>query len=156
MWFTMKKRKRKKKPSDGFTRARFALNPARRRFSSERFLRRAFWLAWAAAVLGAGLSARSLLAKEKKVPRVVTGVVLDASENGVAGASVELTDVTTGKKLEIYTPEGGRYLFSDINPHHDYEVQASYKGVSSQVRKASSFDTRNRIVLDLRIPPPKS
>ncbi len=95
-------------------------------------------------------------AKEKKVPRIVTGAVLDENDNGIAGATVALTDLQTGKKDAIYTKDGGLYQFSDLRANHDYEVQASYKGVSSEVRKASSFDTRNRIVLNLKIPSPTS
>jgi hypothetical protein len=34
-------------------------------------------------------------------------------------------------------------------------VQANYKGLTSEVRRASIIDPRNRIVLNLRIPPPK-
>lgn len=93
--------------------------------------------------------------KKAKVPRVVTGIVVDGSENPIVGAVVEMTDVTTGKKTAMYTQEGGHYQFSDLNQNHDYEIQATYKGVSSKVRTASSFDTRKTIRLDLQIPPPK-
>jgi len=94
--------------------------------------------------------------KERKIPRVVTGVVLDEGDNGIAGASVELKNVQTGKKVAMFTQEDGRYQFSDLRPTEDYEVQASYKGASSEVRKASSLDTRQKIVLNLRISLPKS
>jgi hypothetical protein len=94
-------------------------------------------------------------AKEKKPSRVVTGVVSDEVENPLAGAAVVLTDLQTGKKSATYTTREGTYQFTDLQPTHDYEVQATYQGVSSQVRRVSSFDPRNRIVLNLRIPPPK-
>jgi hypothetical protein len=96
-----------------------------------------------------------LAAKEKKISRVVMGLVLDSADNGIVGAAVVLTDLQTGKKVAIFSEEGGRYQFADIKPTHDYEVQASYKGSSSEVRKASSFDARNKIVLNLKIPLPK-
>ncbi len=102
------------------------------------------------------LSGRLLIAKQKKVPRIVTGAVLDDRENAIVGASVVLTDLQTGKKVATYTKEGGLYQFSDLLPSHDYEVKAEYKDASSEVRKASSFDTRNRIVLNLKIGPPKT
>jgi hypothetical protein len=47
------------------------------------------------------------------------------------------------------------YQFSDLQTTRDYEVQAAHQGLASQLRKVSQFDPRNRIVLDLRIPPPK-
>lgn len=102
------------------------------------------------------LVAGGLAAKEKKVSRTVTGQVLDIDENGIARATVTLTDLQTGKKLAIYSSDDGHYEFSDLNTGHDYEVQASHQGVSSDARRVSSFDNRNRFVINLRIPPPKS
>lgn len=96
-----------------------------------------------------------LNAKQKKVIRVVTGEVVDQQDRPLVGAVVEMTDVQTGKKQAMYTQEGGHYEFSGLNQDHDYHLQAKYKGLASEVRTASSFDTRNRIVLNLQIPPPK-
>ncbi len=127
-------------------------------FSSARFYlaRKECWLATLVAVCVSVCSTPELFAKEKKIPRIVTGVVLDEADDGIVGATVELTDLQTGEKLATYTKEGGRYQFSDLQPTHDYEVRANYKSLSSEVRKVSSFDNRNRIVLNLSIPPPKS
>ena len=109
----------------------------------------------AVVMLLCAFSMPGLLAKEKKPTRVVTGVVSDEAENPIAGATVVLTDLQTGKKIAIYTGEGGAYQFSDLQTTRDYEVQAARQGLASQVRKVSQFDPRNRIVLNLRIPPPK-
>jgi len=109
----------------------------------------------AAAVLLCAFSSPGLLAKEKKLIRVVSGVVSDEAENPIVGATVVLTDLQTGKKHAIYTGEGGAYQFSDLQTTRDYEVQAAHQGLASRVRKVSQFDPRNRIVLNLRIPPPK-
>jgi Carboxypeptidase regulatory-like domain len=98
----------------------------------------------------------SVFAKQKKkISRTVTGVVLDGTDNPIAGASVELTDVQTAKKVAIYSEDGGRYQFADLNPAHDYELLALNKNISSDVRKVSSLDDRDRIVVILRIPPSK-
>lgn len=93
--------------------------------------------------------------KKPKIPRVVMGEVTDASDNPIAGAVVEMTNVQTGKKSAMYTQAGGQYQFSGLDPDDDYKVQATYKGVASEARTASSFDTRNTIRLNLQIPPPK-
>jgi hypothetical protein len=116
--------------------------------------RRACGLAAAAGLLFA-FSMPRLVAKEKKPSRVVTGIVSDEAENPIVGAAVVLTDLRTGKKSAAYTGEEGTYQFSDLQPTRDYEVQATHQGLSSQLRKVSSVDPRNRIVLNLRIPPPK-
>ncbi len=128
--------------------------PIPTRFAS--LARQACSLALGAVLLALVVYPPPLIAKEKKIPRRVTGAVLDGSENGIPGASVALTDLQTGKKYAKYTGENGLYEFSDLDPHHDYEVQASFKGASSEARKVSSFDTRNKIVLNLRIPSSKS
>jgi len=109
------------------------------------------------AVCSAAFAVPHLAAKEKKVvSRTVTGAVLDEADNGIVGATVQLTDIQTGKKYAAYSGQGGEYHFSDLKPTHDYEVQASFRGSSSEVRKVSSVDTRNRIVINLTVPSPKS
>ncbi len=116
-----------------------------------RFRRVAVWII--AALLIAHYP--GLVAKEKKPSRTVTGLVSDASENPISGAVVTLTDLSDGKKTATFTSQNGTYHFSDLEQTRDYEIQATYKGDSSRVRKVSSIDPRNRIVLNLRIPPPQ-
>jgi len=79
------------------------------------------------------------------------GRVLNEADDGLAGAVVELTDLKTGRKVAIVAEEGGRYQFSDLELTHDYEVKATYKGASSDTRKASALGER-RVVLNLKIP----
>ncbi|MGD0694255.1 MAG: carboxypeptidase-like regulatory domain-containing protein [Terriglobia bacterium] len=93
------------------------------------------------------------VAKKKTISRTVSGVVLDASDNPIAGATVELSDKYTGKTVAIYTEENGSYQFADLNPNHDYEIQARSQNKSSEVRRLSSLDDRDKIVMNLRIPP---
>ena len=102
------------------------------------------------------ISLPALIAKEKKqVTKTVSGFVLDPNENGIVDAAVSITDMQSGKKFTTVSQEGGRFQFANLSPRHDYEVQAAYQDMSSAVRKVSSLDTRLRIVLNLRIPPPK-
>ena len=104
--------------------------------------------------LGLPLDAGALMAKKKPpLPRAISGRVLDQNDNGISGAAVELTDLQTGKKVDIFSEADGRYQFSDLAPTHDYQVHATYKGVSSETRKASSLEER-QLILNLHIPPP--
>ena len=75
--------------------------------------------------------------RRQKAPttKTVSGVVTDKAENGINGATVTLKDLQTGKTVAIYTEANGQYQFSDLDPHHDYEIQASFKGVSSETRQ---------------------
>jgi hypothetical protein len=99
----------------------------------------------------------SLTAKQKQPPtKTIQGKVLDGSSSPIVGAGVQLTDVTTGKTLAMYSEAGGRFVFTGLKPTDDYRVQATYKGQQSDVRKASSLNGDNLVVLNLTIPPPGS
>jgi hypothetical protein len=102
--------------------------------------------------------ASGLAAKKQKAPttKTVTGQVLDKSDHGISGAEVTLKDLQTGKVVAIYAEADGQYQFSDLDPHHDYEVQANSKGAASETRQVTSFDTRWKVVINLTIPPPSS
>ena len=93
--------------------------------------------------------------QKKKISRTVSGVVLDGTNNPIVGASVELNDITSGKKIAIYSAEGGHYQFADLDPYHDYELRALNNDISSGVHKVSTLDDRDNIVVILRIPPSK-
>ena len=108
-----------------------------------------------AAILVIALSVPLVQAKEQKPSRTVAGVVTDEAENPIAGAVVVLTDLQTGKKNATYTGADGAYQYADLQVTRDYEIQASFKGISSRLRKVSSVDPRKRVTVNLRIPPPK-
>jgi len=126
------------------------------RFSPRRFC-------WGVRILSSLLAVTWLfcvpaLAAKQKAPttKTVSGVVMDKAENGIGGAEVTLKDLQTGKTMAIYAEANGQYHFSDLDPHHDYEIQARFKGVASETRQVSSIDTRRKLVIDLTISPPGS
>lgn len=114
-------------------------------------------LALAFAGLWLAFASTPLMAKRRKPPtsKTVVGQVLDPSGNGIMGAAVEMTNLTTGKKTAIYAGAGGHFTFTDLKFTQDYQFRAHYKGQSSEIRKVSSWDTRTNLVLNLHIPPPK-
>ncbi len=87
--------------------------------------------------------------------RTISGVVTDDADNTLQGATIELTDVQTGKVLDIYSQADGKYLYTDLRFDHDYTVKAMYKGSSSEVRRISILETRWTLVLNLTVPQPK-
>jgi hypothetical protein len=123
---------------------------------SERTGRRAWRLAalacaLAVAVLACG--AATAAAKEKKPPsKTVSGTVFDEAGNPIEGATVELSDLQTGKVLAMYSQPGGTYQFGDLSLDHDYKLKATYKGKSSEERHVSSIDDRTRPVINLTVP----
>lgn len=97
----------------------------------------------------------NLPAKQKPpVTKTISGAVLDASNNGISGASVMLTDSETHRTTAIYSGTKGFYSFSGLDPNHNYHVQAKYRGMVSELRGVSAFDTRTRIVINLVLNPP--
>lgn len=118
---------------------------------------RACAVALALATLWLALDAAPSMAKRRKPPtsKTVIGQVFDASDNPIVGAAVEMTDLTTGKTTAIYSGPEGHFTFTDLKLTEDYQFKAHYKGQSSDVRKASSWDTRFDLVLNLHIPAPK-
>ena len=102
------------------------------------------------------LGGPAALAKQKKpYTKTVSGVVMDEADNGITGAMIELADAQSGKVLDIYSQRGGAYQFTDLSFDHDYTLQATFKGSSSELRHVSSIDLRSRLVLNLTIPGPK-
>lgn len=118
---------------------------------------RACALALAAATLGLTLGAPSAMARKKKLPttKTVRGVVLDASGNGIGGAAVEMTNLSTGTKTAIFADTGGRFMFAGLKTFDDYQFRATYQGKTSEIRKVTSYDNRLRVQVNLHIPPPK-
>ncbi len=109
------------------------------------------------AALWLAFGSTALLAKREKPPtsKTVVGQVFDASDNPIAGAAVEMTNLTTQKTSAIYTGPDGHFTFTDLKLTQDYQFKAHYKGQTSEVRKVSSWDTRFNLVLNLHIPAPK-
>lgn len=100
------------------------------------------------------LSGAPALVAKQKTPQVktISGIVTDEAGNAIQGAMLEMKDLQTGKVLDIYSQDGGQYQFSDLRFDHDYDIQATFKDVSSEVRQVSSFDTRARLTMNFVIP----
>lgn len=94
-------------------------------------------------------------AAKQKPPatKTISGQVLNASSEGILGASVLLTDLQTHKTDAIYSGANGAYNFSGLDTHHDYQIQAKYNGMTSGAREVSSLDPRLQIVVNLTIAP---
>lgn len=134
-----------------------AVASCRRRAGSTTAVTRALALVLALAVVWIASDAVPLMARKKKPPtsKTVRGQVFNAKDNAIAGAAVEMTDLTTHKTSAIYTGPEGHFLFTGLSLNQDYQFRAHYKGKTSEVRKVSSWDTRTSLVLNLHIPAPK-
>ena len=154
MFYRKRKRKGNKRTGSGITDAAvYGLRSSQIYPGFGRLVTRACALASASICL-VMLCMPELVAKEKKpITKTIAGAVLDAADNPIVGAAVELNDVQAGKKFAKYSQENGKYQFTDLDPKHDYEVQASFKGMASEIRRVSSLDDRRLVVLNLTLTP---
>jgi hypothetical protein len=97
------------------------------------------------------------LPKEKKdkapTSRTVTGKVVDSGGQPLEGALVTLTDTQSHEKTTIITKKDGRYGFGDLSFTIDYELQARYKDLTSELKKLSQYDHKPNVVRILEVGP---
>ena len=86
----------------------------------------------------------------KDVPsRELKGIVRDVNDNPVQGAIVTVTNLKTKAAKSFVTKADGRYLFDQLIKADDYEVKARFRGRDSETKKLSTFDPREKPVLNL-------
>lgn len=56
------------------------------------------------------------LAYSQTVSGIISGSVVDSSNSAVAGATVRLTDSTTGDRRKMQTDSNGEFVFSPVLP----------------------------------------
>jgi hypothetical protein len=83
--------------------------------------------------------------------RLLTGKVLDGSDNPLPNAVVYLTNTHTRSiKTYIVGPDGA-YRFPALQPSLDYEVYAQYNNRKSGTKTVSQFDDRTQVYISLKI-----
>lgn len=93
--------------------------------------------------------------KQDSNTRSVSGAVRDASDNTVEGAVVQMKDTKTLQVRSFITQKDGTYHFHGLSTNVDYELRADYSGASSGVKTLSSFDSRPKAVINLKLEPKK-
>ncbi len=83
--------------------------------------------------------------------RTVSGTVLDKQDNPVPAAIVYLENRRTKAIRTLLSDDHGLYHFSGLDPNVDFEIHAELNGLTSTIRTVSTFDTRNEIVMDLKL-----
>jgi uncharacterized protein YdeI (BOF family) len=83
--------------------------------------------------------------------RSVQGTVSTAGDSAVDGAVVQLKNTKTLQIRSFITKDGGTYYFQGLSPDVDYELKAEHQGTASPVRTLSSFDSRKKAVMNLKL-----
>jgi hypothetical protein len=113
-----------------------------------------FRLGCAAALLAAcalPLAAQGKRTKEDTSTRTLQGTVFDPQDRPVNGAVVQLKDMRTLQVRSFITQDQGAYHFSGLKVDTDYQVKATYSGMSSDAKNLSVFDNRRTPVLNLKL-----
>jgi hypothetical protein len=88
---------------------------------------------------------------KKDTTRLLTGKVLDGSDNPLPDAVVYLTNThTRAVKTYIVGPDGA-YRFPALQPSLDYEVYAQFNTRKSGTKTVSQFDDRTQVYISLKI-----
>ena len=83
--------------------------------------------------------------------RLLTGKVLDHSDNPLPNAVVYLTNTRTRGVKTYIVSQDGSYRFPSLQPNIDYEVYAQYNGRKSDNKSVSQFDDRAQVSINLKI-----
>jgi hypothetical protein len=83
--------------------------------------------------------------------RTVHGTVVDKDDNIVAAAVVYLENRRTKVIRTLLSDNQGLYSFSGLDPNVDYEIHAELNGLTSINRTISTFDSRDEIVMTLKL-----
>ena len=89
--------------------------------------------------------------REDTNTRIVQGTVMDASNNPVPGAVVQLKDTKTLQVRSFFTQQNGDYHFAGLSTNVDYELKALKDGASSSSKTLSVFDSRKKPVINLKL-----
>ena len=94
-----------------------------------------------------------LFGRDTKVDktRLLTGKVLDGSDNPLANAIVYLTNTHTRSVKTYIVGVDGAYRFPALLPSIDYEVYAQFNNRKSHTKTVSQFDDRQQVYISLKV-----
>jgi hypothetical protein len=90
-------------------------------------------------------------AQKNSTTRSVQGSVSNSDDTAVAGAVVQIKNMKTLQVRSFITLEDGTYRFFELSPDVDYELKADYQGAASGSKTLSSFDSRKKAVINLKL-----
>lgn len=99
------------------------------------------------------VASMSAFADKKNVSqtRLLTGQVMSRTDAPLANAVVYLKNTKTLGVKTYITDASGNYRFPELSPDVDYQVYAEYNGAKSETKTLSSFDSRLRPTINLKV-----
>jgi hypothetical protein len=90
-------------------------------------------------------------AQKESATRSVQGSVSNPDDTAAVGAVVQLKNMKTLQIRSFITLADGTYRFFELSPDVDYELKAEFQGASSGPKTLSSFDSRKKAVINLKL-----
>jgi hypothetical protein len=81
----------------------------------------------------------------------VEGVITDAQQAVLPGATVTVTNTATGLTRIVTTAENGRYVVRALPPEGQYRMQVELAGFATQVRQGLVFNAGQNAVLNFSL-----
>lgn len=81
----------------------------------------------------------------------VEGVVSDAQQAVLPGATVTITNTSTGLTRAVVTDSGGRYVIASMPTEGKYRVQVELAGFASAVRDNIDFNSGQRALINFAL-----
>ena len=91
------------------------------------------------------------MAGDGPAARTLQGQVMRGGEAPLPGAVVYLKNTRTMAVRSFISDNSGNYRFTSLSPNIDYEVHAEYKGVKSDTKTLSAFDSRSTATINLKV-----
>src|SRR5437762_11826606 len=79
------------------------------------------------------------------------GIVSDAQQGVLPGATVTLQNLATGLTRETATDANGRYVFTALPPAGQYVLQTSLAGFATERRENLTFNAGQRAILNVTL-----
>jgi hypothetical protein len=92
-----------------------------------------------------------VLAQKDTNTRSVQGSVTTPDESAAVGAVVQLKNMKTLQIRSFITLDDGTYHFFELSPDVDYELKADFRGTTSGTKTLSSFDSRKKAIINLKL-----
>lgn len=83
--------------------------------------------------------------------RLLTGQVTNNADAPLSDAVVYLKNTKTLATKTFITDASGNYRFPELSPNVDYEIYAEHNGAKSTTKTLSSFDSRLKPTINLKI-----
>jgi hypothetical protein len=93
--------------------------------------------------------------KNDSPTRLLAGQVTNQADAPLSNAVVYLKNIKTLGVKTYITDTDGKYRFPELSPDVDYQIHAEYNGAKSETKTLSSFDSRLRPTMNLKIEPNK-